>query len=306
LTSAWLLIGCGDDTVEGEPDAGGDTAVGDSEADQVEEGRVVTITGYATAHELTELITGSLATIDDATLTVGIVNPTALLGGADLDNPISLISANLDTSDCTADGCLFELTGVDTTDVGLGLLAYVDDAGDAYIPSFTGIASPAMLAEWSFGDVIQLFVEEGGTITRTPPVSAVSPDLEAALSGIVGTAAEGAAWDPGELACRGFVLGTLLDRNDTPAAGAVVDLGSISASVYYLDSDAGAAGDETNASGSFVIVADLPEGNDGPCEAGDLIATIGGLSATSEDFTWSTTVGFAAGGVLVLYLPPEE
>jgi cysteine-rich repeat protein len=279
-----------------------DTSVEPSEC---EPPPIITVTGSASLHPLAVRLTGGAeTTIEGADLLVGIVNNA--LGDAG--------SAPLDTTGCgtpttpTAIGnpCPFAIDGIDLDQVTIGLMGWTDDADgevtDDYVLISTGLAPAGFETGLAYGD----------TYEALPVVSAFTHTAAAQLAARLGEA-DGEVWGPGEVTCRGFLIGMFLDDSLVPAAGATVDLGQgVAADVYYLDTVAGASdatqmftGASTDAvAGLWVAVAQLPAADaNGACDPGDTQVLYGTLTGSNDTHTWSNNWVMGPGAGSVYFLP---
>jgi hypothetical protein len=257
---AFLAGGCGrlkptatpDGDVAAPSDAGADGAA------EAADGRVlVTISGAAAPHPLDMPLGGA---VDFSQLKIAIVNPTSVISNP---NAPPLASAALDTSaaNCGATGCAFSLPMVDITDLTLGLVLTLEDtrpdAARLFLKTGTGMGTAAFL--------------KAVRASRSPITErrafVVTRAAEAKLAAYAG-AMLGATFAAGDLEARGFLIGHVVGRlSDGPVpagvAGATVTaMGAFD--VIYPTADFMGKGSSTSASGIFLMIPKLVNGQPAP------------------------------------------
>ncbi len=275
----------------------------------------ITVDGYAMMHPVIALL-GEAPTLQGRPVQLGLTDPRALLTGAD---PVA--SATVTTTGCNQlspmgqpidPGCAVSVADVPLATLGLGLLAVVDDGPghDDLVPALTGVASTRTIDACQGGD----------RLDAPAPLDALTKTAEGTLSALVG-GMRGQMWAPGELTCRSFAVGTVLDRTLQPAAGAVLGVAGTAATVYYVnvaaalgpDGMPGTADDRpdlvlsgaaTDATGTYLVVPELSSGQ--TCTAGARQPTSARLTGASGALTWSDDFLLLPGAVTLQFLAPQD
>ncbi len=255
LASGGLLLTAGcDGGSPSDDDTGGD--------DDTAGAAGLTIRG--TIHDLADF------SVRSEGLTVFIADPAEmLLSGGD--------PTILGTAEPRDDGT-FEITGVDASGAGYGLIMIVDDVGDAVVGTATGIHASAYEG-WSDGDVLE------DQIAFATPAAYVT-DLETDLAA--------AGWDGDDLFAEGAVIGFVQQDDLTPIAGATVS--SIGGDVYHADGDPVGEGALDDGAGQ-PNGATTAEGN------GLWVAPGGGVApwtCTAEGYTFEDIFVGSTGEILVV------
>ncbi len=234
-------------------------------------------------------------------LKVAIVDPTAVIADP---NAAPLASAALNTSstNCTAAGCGFSLTGVDITNLTLGLVGTVEDtrtgADRIWVKTGTGMGTANFLK---------------GVRAAPAPITdrrgfIVSRKLEAALGVFLGQAL-GTTFAPGDLETRGFLIGHVLDKLSTattPAGPAGVAGATVMAQgmfdVVYPKADFSGVGTSTSSNGIFLMVPKLVNG-----AAVSVVANWTVVPPTGDARTWEAHLaGTNPGNAFVIIMPANE
>jgi hypothetical protein len=256
---------------------------------------LVTISGTAAPHPLNAALAASE---DFSQLTVAIVDPAAVL-----TNPTAAPAASmtLDTTagNCTA-GCKFSLSGVDITNMTLGLVGTLEDkrmgAARVWVKTGTGMGT---------GDFLREVKNAPAPITDRRAF-AVSRKLEAKLVAYVNSVL-GTTLAAGDLEARGFlighVVGKLSEGTPDPAgvAGATVVAAGTASSTFdliYPNADFSGKGTSTAASGIFLMI---------PKTAAPIVTTWNVVPPANDARSWPPHLaGSNPSNAFVIILPADE
>lgn len=260
---------------------------------------LVTVSGTLAPHPLNAALG---ATADFSQLKVGIVDPTTVLTQPTAP-PLGSMTVDTSAANCdAATGCKFSLTGIDLTNITLGLVGTLEDlrTGDArlWVKTGTGMGTGAFITEEKR--------------TRAPITDRrgfiVSRALEAKLVAYVNKV-QATTLNPGDLEARGFLIGHVvgkLSEGPTPAgvAGATVVPGCAAAAtgcafdLIYPNADFTAKGAATSASGIFLVI---------PKTAASVVTTWDVVPPTGDTRTWPQHLaGANPNNAFVIILPANE
>lgn len=243
---------------------------GDDDTGDDDTADVTGLTVRGTIHDLADF---AILTTD---LTVVIADPAQMLTSG--DDPVVLGMATPE-----ADGS-FEVTGVDATDANFGLIMIVDDVGDAYKSTATGIHI-SDYEGWTDGTVVE---DQVAFATTVGYIADLETDLTAA------------GWDGSDLFGTGSMLGFVQLDNLDPIGGATVD--SIGGDIYYADGDAAGSGGFDD--GGVPNEATTVEGNGLWVSPGGMVASWG---CAADGYTFEPIfVGSTDEILVIIAFRPEE
>jgi hypothetical protein len=259
---------------------------------------LVTISGTAAPHPLNAALG---ATEDFSQLKVSIVDPAVVLTNPSAPPAASMTLDTTTAGNCDAtSGCKWSLSGVDITNITLGLVGTLEDKRTAdarlWLKTGTGMGT---------GNFLKAVRAAPAPITDRRAF-AVSRKLEAKLVAFVNKVL-GLTLVAGDLEARGFlighVVGKLSEGHPDPegVAGATVVPGGTSASAFdliYPNADFSGKGASTAASGIFLMV---------PKTTASVVTTWDVVPPSGDARTWPQHLaGSNPGNAFVIILPANE
>jgi hypothetical protein len=258
---------------------------------------LVTISGTAAPHPLNAALGASE---DFSQLKVSIVDPAVVLTNP---NAPPAASMTLDMSDGNCDataGCKWSLSGVDITNITLGLVGTLEDkradSARVWLKTGTGMGT---------GNFLKAVRMAPAPITDRRAF-AVSRKLEAKLVAFVDKVL-GLTLAAGDLETRGFlighVVGKLSEGHPDPegVAGATVVPGGTSATTFdliYPNADFSGKGTATAAGGIFLMI---------PKAEASIVTTWDVVPPAGDTRTWPQHLaGSNPGNAFVIILPANE
>jgi hypothetical protein len=303
LALCFLTLACGKLKSEADGGAAGNTGGAGTGAAGTSGGAgnggraLVTISGTAAAHPLNALLGASE---DFSQLKISIVDPATVLTMPNAPPAASMTLDTTTTGNCDANGCKWSLSGVDITNITLGLVGTLEDkrTGDArlWVKTGTGMGT---------GNFLKTVRLAPAPITDRRAF-AVSRKLEAKLVAFVNKVL-GTTLAAGDLEARGFlighVVGKLSEGHPDPdgVAGATVVPGGTTASMFdliYPNADFTAKGSATAASGIFLMI---------PKATASIVTTWDVVPPMGDTRTWPQHLaGANPGNAFIIILPANE
>lgn len=226
-----LATACGETTTETDGGTSGGTDAGTQDSGTPP--TLIAVSGVAAVHPVSLNIDNTLS-IDGVTLT--LEDPAQILAGRDGtlklgDGSNATITLSADAT--TPSQASYSFTDVDTSDIVLGLIGTMDDAGNTYVKTSMGLAAGPQKEDLTVGH----------------PLFVVSAATEGALSQLTGQS-------PGDLQTAGWILGMFIDDQGNPVDGVTLEdaNGAIADAVYPNATFDGVESDgNTSPNGLFVV-----------------------------------------------------